>query len=410
MGDFLQKQICVSLLYKVLNLQNTLQVGEDHTMEEMKTLKLGNGLSWMKNLMILNKSFIKVVTKMVERLVHGIFFQLKRVPYMVFFIIRLGVDSIMKQIMELRSDIGLNQMRDILMINKQLFVVSIILVIRQEDGIFYIEYHLKSLNKCNQYIYVCNKPFCIKSGGGLYDEQRSGLKIQNWIELVEGFQWKKQVTYRGQFENGRKIGRWDIYYKSQQMQQLGEDHLMKEVITSKMGFGLSWIQDLMMQNKQLIEAILTMVQKLVNGIFVTKIIACNMLNINKYVISGGGSYDEGGESIKIGYWTELDKGFCDAKQVIHRGEFQNGRKIGKWDIFYKDQQMQQFYISGRLKYLFSGGGYYDGQSGNIKIGKWTELDSQFNDLKQLIILGQYQNDKKVGKWVETRTNIEIASI
>ncbi|CAD8072407.1 unnamed protein product [Paramecium primaurelia] len=110
-------------------------------------------------------------------------------------------------------------------------------------------------------------------GGGSYNEQ--GQRNGKWIELSEGFYNYSQITYKGEYKNGKKVGNWDIFWQKD--------------------FGDKLYQQI-----------------------------------------GGGSYDNqvDGDSIKIGKWTE----FCDdfhsylfgSKQVTYNGEYKNGKKIGIW--------------------------------------------------------------------------------
>lgn len=78
-------------------------------------------------------------------------------------------------------------------------LVNIIMVRKLEDGIFVI---LKSVKKilCIKLVY---KNFF--SGGGSYDDDGVGIKIGKWIELINS-----QIALQGDYENGKKIGRWNI--------------------------------------------------------------------------------------------------------------------------------------------------------------------------------------------------------
>ncbi|CAD8126111.1 unnamed protein product [Paramecium sonneborni] len=51
--------------------------------------------------------------------------------------------------------------------------------------------------------------------------------------------------------------------------------------------------------------------------------------------SGGGYYQEGTGSTKMRRWIELQDGFNNYSQVIYNGDFQNGKKVGIWSIFYR---------------------------------------------------------------------------
>ncbi|CAD8129055.1 unnamed protein product [Paramecium sonneborni] len=53
-------------------------------------------------------------------------------------------------------------------------------------------------------------------GGGSYDQEGNQKKIGKWVELDEGFNIQKKVTYVGEYDmNGMKVGRWDIVFKDE---------------------------------------------------------------------------------------------------------------------------------------------------------------------------------------------------
>ncbi|CAD8110381.1 unnamed protein product [Paramecium primaurelia] len=62
---------------------------------------------------------------------------------------------------------------------------------------------------------------------------------------------------------------------------------------------------------------------------------------------GGGGYNT--EGLKIGKWIDLSEGFWQYSQLTQNGQYRNGKKVGRWDIFYREQssdsfkQMQKFY-------------------------------------------------------------------
>ncbi|CAD8128968.1 unnamed protein product [Paramecium sonneborni] len=106
---------------------------------------------------------------------------------------------------------------------------------------------------------------------------------------------------------------------------------------------------------------------------------------------GGGFYDEEGNEKKIGKWVELDDKNYDQKQFTYNGEYNvNGRKVGRWDTMYCK------YNEKELKQI--GGGFYDEEGNEKKIGKWVELDKNY-DQKQFTYNGEYNvNGRKVGRW------------
>ncbi|CAD8101910.1 unnamed protein product [Paramecium sonneborni] len=197
-------------------------------------------------------------------------------------------------------------------------------------------------------------------GGGFYNQ--FGQKQGKWIELGEGFYANGIVNQFGEYNmNGMKVGRWDIMY-------------------------CGWYR-----GKK---------DKYMQILFVYK-------NI-QYMYSGGGSYDQEGR--KIGKWVELFEGFNDIAQVTYNGEYNmNGMKVGRWDIMYCEsdwegyEQMQIQVIQKNIKYMYSGGGSYDQEGNQQKIGKWVELDKEFyfngEDSKQVTYNGEYNmNGMKVGRW------------
>ncbi|CAD8213359.1 unnamed protein product [Paramecium pentaurelia] len=167
-------------------------------------------------------------------------------------------------------------------------------------------------------------------GGGLYDERvEDSIKIGRWIELSDGYNFWSEVTYNGDYQNAKKVGRWDTFFK------FGDK-----------GF--------------------------------TQI--------------GSGLYDNQveGSSIKIGKWIELSCAFKFDSKVIYKGEYKNGNKIGRWDIWYKDYETKM--------YEQIGGGSYDDDEDSSKIGEWIELSDESNWYWQITFRGEYKNIKKVGRW------------
>ncbi|CAD8096152.1 unnamed protein product [Paramecium sonneborni] len=67
-------------------------------------------------------------------------------------------------------------------------------------------------------------------------------------------------------------------------------------------------------------------------------------------------------------------------------------KIGRWDIMFCD----------RFKnFQKIGGGQYDSNGNQKKIGKWIELDKHFNNNHQATHNGEYNlKGQKVGIWIE----------
>ncbi|CAD8110863.1 unnamed protein product [Paramecium sonneborni] len=102
----------------------------------------------------------------------------------------------------------------------------------------------------------------------------------------------------------------------------------------------------------------------------------------------------------MGQWIELSERFQNASQIFNTGEYNNGIKIGKWDVLCKKgidqfEWMQQEYLNKT-----SGGGSYNNEKQDgLKIGKWIELSNQFSNWNQITYKGEYKKGQKVGVWV-----------
>ncbi|CAD8114411.1 unnamed protein product [Paramecium sonneborni] len=102
-------------------------------------------------------------------------------------------------------------------------------------------------------------------------------------------------------------------------------------------------------------------------------------------ILGEGDYDE--NECKVGMWVEINKNFNDQCQIIQKGLYNQGQKIGRWDTRFRSHK-------GHFENI--GGGYYDMQSN--KQGLWVEIsDSFMNDCK-LTLAGLYKNNRRNGYW------------
>ncbi|CAD8090427.1 unnamed protein product [Paramecium sonneborni] len=208
-------------------------------------------------------------------------------------------------------------------------------------------------------------------GGGTYDEG-SGIKIGNWVEVCDKFDNLTQVTQNGQYKNGNKVGKWDILFEEEVIGGGTYDEGDEGI---KIG---NWIE--------LSDEFWRDSQVLCKG---------NYKNGNKsgrwdieheFEQCGGGSYDEKGEGIKLGEWIELSDSFNSGSEVIYKGEYKNGVKVGRWNIKYREKKI--------------GGGSYDEKGQGIKIGNWIEVIDGFSFGSEITYDGQYKNGIKVGTWVE----------
>ncbi|CAD8131250.1 unnamed protein product [Paramecium sonneborni] len=235
-----------------------------------------------------------------------------------------------------------------------------------------------------------------KIGGGSYNKE--GWKLGKWIELDEGFNDDKKVTYHGEYNiNGMKVGRWDIMYckyNEKEYKQIGGGSYDQEGNQKKIG---KWVEldEEFCCDSEYVKQITYNGQYNMNGMKVGRwdIMYCRKWEM-KYTYIGGGSYDLEGNQKKIGKWVELDEEFCCdsdfVKKIIYNGQYNmNGMKVGRWDTMYCENE----------EYQQSGGGSYDLEGNQQKIGKWVELDEEFNYWKQVTYIGEYNmNNMKVGRW------------
>ncbi|CAD8197955.1 unnamed protein product [Paramecium pentaurelia] len=225
-------------------------------------------------------------------------------------------------------------------------------------------------------------------GGGQYDDNGDGIKIGKWVELDDEFFSLKQVTYNGVYDNGNKVGRWNVEYRqcgSELFSQIGGGQYNSQGYGIKTG---EWIEldKEFYEQKQIIY-----IGKYKNGKKVGRWdVEYRQCGSDLFSQIGGGQYDEDGDGIKIGKWIELDNGFYYNKQVTYNGVYNNGKKVGRWDIEYRQ--------CGSDLFSQIGGGQYDDQGNIMKTGKWIELDKEFYEQKQIIYIGEYKNSKKVGRW------------
>ncbi|CAD8190271.1 unnamed protein product [Paramecium pentaurelia] len=217
-------------------------------------------------------------------------------------------------------------------------------------------------------------------GGGLYDEKGLELKIGQWLELSDGFCDYSQVTYQGQYENGQKVGKWDIWFNEE-----GEKYKIGCGFYDKGGQGLKTGQWIDIHDQYLQSRHITYYGEYRNG---KKFGRWNIMYDKNEI--GGGQYDEAGQGLKIGKWIDISGGFYEDSQVTYNGEYKNGQKVGKWDIWYKKDR----------KNIMIGGGSYDEEDQGIKIGEWIEISEGFDCYYEVTYKGSYQNGIKVGTWIE----------
>ncbi|CAD8191775.1 unnamed protein product [Paramecium pentaurelia] len=227
------------------------------------------------------------------------------------------------------------------------------------------------------WMYIYNKK---KLNGGQYNEQ--GQKNGKWRDLSDGFHEKSQVIYDGEYINGQKVGKWDIYFQDHYE---NKPKLIGGGLYNETGQGYKngrWIE---LSHEFRRTSQITFDGQYINDKKVGRWdIYWNQYG-NNYKI-GGGSYDQSGNEVKINGWIELREGFTEESKITYHGEYQNGKQIGRWDVLYRGKKI--------------GGGLYDQSGDGCKTGNWIESSDLFKGSSQVTYRGQYKNGKKVGKWVK----------
>ncbi|CAD8110861.1 unnamed protein product [Paramecium sonneborni] len=259
--------------------------------------------------------------------------------------------------------------------------------------------------------------------GGYYNDQNQ--KNGKWFELYNGI-WeyflvyivisRSFVVYNGEYNNGKKVGKWDILYGEfediLQFQLKGcgfyDDQKQLSITASKkIGRWVELIHDYGRDSQVSYQGEYQNGKKIGRWDIFFQVSG----DYCRFELIGGGTYKEDykendANSIKIGRWIELNNEFKNWLQVIITGEYKNGHKFGRWDILFREssnnlefKKMQdQNYIKNKY---FRGGGQYDEESldrDSIKIGKWTELYDGFNQDTQITYSGEYIKGKKIGRW------------
>ncbi|CAD8159213.1 unnamed protein product [Paramecium pentaurelia] len=290
-----------------------LLVERNYMMKKEMALKLVSGLIWMINLIGINKQHIMVNLQMGTKLVNGIF-GLIRIEEKLSNKQRRK-NMVLQERDEQQYSLGESQNR---WDSKLKSWVEIWDGQQWNSYVSYDDEYIngKKISRWNIWYKerVENKQNK-KIEGGSYEE--GGAKLCNWVKNWDGYKWNAYVTYCGQYLNGNKVSRWDIWYKER-----GENQ----------------------QNKKI----------------------------------GGGSYDEEGK--KLGIWVEIWADYQWNACVTFNGQYINGNKFGRWDIWHKFNKI--------------GGGSYD-EKGE-KRGNWVEIWDMYNGLNQVTYSGDYKNGKKVG--------------
>ncbi|CAD8181177.1 unnamed protein product [Paramecium pentaurelia] len=233
------------------------------------------------------------------------------------------------------------------------------------------------------------------SGGGLYDQEGQGLKMGNWIDFSDEYKWNSQVIYVGGYIHGKKVGRWEIQFRKSderefkkigvgKYDEVGQEEKIGQWINidgnysddsqvtyhgeykngKKVGRWDFWFNynDLERGRKHIICKFLQLTQngeyqqgKKVGrwdisykeetdnwGIFYMNLDFQNIVFKNNRIkkenkLIGGGQYDKQNQGFKVGLWIDLGDQFKKYEQVLCKGEYINGKKVGVCKVLKKDQ-------------------------------------------------------------------------
>ncbi|CAD8206901.1 unnamed protein product [Paramecium octaurelia] len=216
-------------------------------------------------------------------------------------------------------------------------------------------------------------------GGGTYNQK--GMKQGEWTEIDNNFKKNCKVTYSGEYQDGRRCGNWRITYNGN---YLGGGNYNQ--------FGLKNGKWLDLHEDFWEHCQVGYYGEYQNGRKINKwnIIYRGYKEIEQNII-GSGTYNENGR--KKGKWIELHPNFSDYCKVVYSGEYSGGAKQGKWDIIQFDKENIQ------PKSSIIGGGQYNC---GLKVGKWVDLHEKYFVSNcggcNIFYKGEYQKDLRQGRW------------
>ncbi|CAD8172225.1 unnamed protein product [Paramecium pentaurelia] len=181
------------------------------------------------------------------------------------------------------------------------------------------------------HVYIRNSLFqkgYNKIGGGCYDEQGHGIKIGEWIDLDDGFHSRNQVTYHGEYHNGKKVGRWNAYWNFDQQIGGGQYDELDEGI--KIG---KWIE---LEEGDSLQQLIIFYGEYKHGKKVGRWDFMKRQYHESFKQIGGGFYDQNG--IKFGMWIDLGEQTYDK---VLSGNYQNGKKVGIWTVFHDYKEVNK---------------------------------------------------------------------
>ncbi|CAD8045737.1 unnamed protein product [Paramecium primaurelia] len=230
-----------------------------------------------------------------------------------------------------------------------------------------------------------------KIGGGSYQED-AGLKIGQWSELHENFFENCDVIYSGEYKNGKRVGKWVIKQKQKNLEKykkIGGGTYNQD--GQKVGKWIDLFENFSDEYQVFFIGEYQMGRKI--GRWNISVVQLNNTHLENY---GGGFYNERG--LKVGTWVELHETNCanryseNSFNIIYAGVYQEGKKIGRWDTKYREEEQDCFQLIG--------GGCYN-QNG-IKIGKWIELNFDFKDKqgRNWVLEGEYELGVRKGSFAK----------
>ncbi|CAD8129471.1 unnamed protein product [Paramecium sonneborni] len=278
---------------------------------------------------------------------------------------------------------------------------------------------------------------------GVFGEySMEGKKVGLWKIPIQNF-WDEALIFMvGEYVNDQRNGQWDYIFEEQD-----NNNVLK--IKSRRNGG--WYNQQGLKDGNWLELseisdnhdIIFYEGNYQNG---KKFGGWKMSQDNDYK----GSFNNQGQ--KIGKWYEMnDFSFLDIK-ISCSGNYENGVKIGKWQSFYcneiigegeytndglKQGEWKDFWegfsrecqvvMQGQYennkkinewtifykrnpdqKFEKIGGGIYD-QNG-MKTGEWIDLSDNFNCFGEVFHLGKYKNNKKIGRWITRLDSLSLKEI
>ncbi|CAD8156343.1 unnamed protein product [Paramecium pentaurelia] len=210
-------------------------------------------------------------------------------------------------------------------------------------------------------------------GGGVYDD--FDVKNGMWKELHANFQDFSVVINEGLYQDGQKIGNWNTLYRKygdEEFQTIGsgfyDEDGYKNGIWKEVDVNF-WDECIVFHTGQYHKG--------------KKLYKWDTFNQNQLI--GGGQYNIEGK--KQGKWIDIDENYSTSRSILYEGEYKNGRKVGTWSILK--------YICKEITLIIGGGTYDDGE---MKNGKWHELFDNYRENCQAIQIGSYMNGKIYGNW------------